>query len=128
MQNRAAFRKKVEGITVSNVAILKPFCSLTKRAILVNASSKDFLLIIERKNLIPKYFRHNLTLKDIEGSPLVLTIEQMELTLSGHITRTAMVGKGLFEVAVDYSQDSSDYFRECLFSLLPNKGEFEDSF
>ena len=126
MQNRAAFRKKVEGVTVSNVSILKPFCSLTKRAVLVNASSKDFLILIQRKDLIPKYFRHNLTLQDIVDSPLVLTIEQMDLTLSGYVTRTAMIGKGLFEVAVDYSQDSSEYFRECLFQLLPNKGEFED--
>ena len=126
MQNRAALRKKVEGITVSNVAILEPFCALTKHATLVNASSKDFLIVIHRKDLIPKYFRNNLTLQGIEGNCLVLTIEQMDLTVSGYVKRTAMVGKGIFEVAVDYSSQDSDIFRECLFTLLPGKGEFDN--
>ena len=125
MRNRVALRKKIEGITVSNVAILKPsYCSLTKKAILVNASSRDFLILIQRKDLIPKYFRNNLTLQSLQDHLLILTIEQMELTLSGHVVRTAMIGRGKFEIAVDYSQDSSDYFRECLFNLLPHKGEF----
>ena len=126
MKNRVAFRKKIEGITVSNVSILKPFCLLTQKAILMNASSHDLLLLIHRKDLIPKYLRNNLTLESIKDSLLVLTIDQMELTLSGHVKRTAMVGHGQFEVAVDYSQEASDYFRECLFTLLPNRGEFDN--
>ena len=48
----------------------------------------------------------------------------MDLTISGYVTRATMVGHGNFEVAIDYSQDESDYFRECLFSMLPNKDEF----
>ena len=125
MRNRVALRKKVEGITVSNVAILKPsYCSLTKKAVLVNASSHDFLIRVHRRDLIPKYLRNNLTLDSIKDHLIILTIEQMDLTISGYVTRTAMIGRGNFEVAVDYSQDESDYFRECLFSMLPNKGEF----
>lgn len=80
--------------------------------------------MIQRKDLIPKYFRNNLTLQSLQDHLLILTIEQMELTLSGRVVRTAMIGRGEFEIAVDYSQDSSDYFRECLFNLLPQKGEF----
>ncbi len=125
MQNRVALRKKIEGITVSNVAILKPsYCSLTKKATLVNASSHDFLILIQRKDLIPKYLRNNLTLHNITDHLIILTIEQMDLTISGYVARTAMIGQGNFEVAIDYSQDESDYFRECLFSMLPNKDEF----
>ena len=125
MQNRVALRKTVEGITVSNVAILKPsYCSLTKKAVLVNASSHDFLILIQRKDLIPKYLRNNLTLHNIKDHLIILTIEQMDLTISGYVTRTTMVGHGNFEVAIDYSQDESDYFRECLFNMLPNKNEF----
>ena len=121
-----ALRKKVEGITVSNVAMLKPsYCSLTKKATLVNASSHDFLILIRRKDLIPKYLRNNLTLDSIKDHLIILTIEQMDLTISGYVTRTAMIGRGNFEVAIDYSQDESDYFRECLFSMLPHKNEFK---
>ena len=121
MHNRVALRKKVEGITISNVAILKPsYCSLTKKATLVNASSHDFLIVIQRKDLIPKYLRNNLTLHSLKDHLIILTIEQMDLTISGYVTRAVMIGRGKFEVAIDYSQDESDYFRECLFSMLPN--------
>ena len=124
MHNRVALRKKIEGVTISNVAILKPsYCSLTKKATLVNASSHDFLILIQRKDIIPKYLRNNLTLQTIKDHLIILTIEQMDLTISGYVTRTAMTGRGKFEVAIDYSQEESDYFRECLFSLLPNKDE-----
>jgi hypothetical protein len=57
---------------------------------------------------------------------VVLKIEEMNLELSGKITRTKLLGKEGFELAIDYSNDAPQYWRECLMDLLPTPQEFND--
>ena len=126
MEKRVAKRKKVEGITVRSVTALAPVCLIAKEALLVDASSTGFLLRLHRRDLVPKELRESLTLQSIEGEPIMLNLHEMDLDIDGYITRTEMIGKGVYELAVDFTQDAPAYWRECLCDLLPGEGEFED--
>lgn len=117
---RAAKRKQVGSIPVSNLTTLTHFESIARFGHLIDASSTGFLILIDREDLVPKNLRQNLSLQSIEGEPMMLMINPMELEISGHIARTRYVGKGVFEIAVDFSQDAPEYWRECLFDLLPS--------
>lgn len=117
---RVAKRKQVGSIPVSNLTTLSHFESIARFGHLIDASSTGFLIHIDREDLVPIGLRQNLSLETIEGEPIMLMINPMELEINGHIARTRYVGKGVFEIAVDFSQDAPEYWRECLFDLLPS--------
>lgn len=117
---RIAKRKQVGSIPVSNLTTLSHFESIARFGHLIDASSTGFLILIDREDLVPKGLRQNLSLESIEGEPIMLMINPMELEINGHIARTRYIGKGVFEIAVDFSQDAPEYWRECLFDLLPS--------
>jgi hypothetical protein len=121
-RNRAP-RKQVNFIQVKNLSTLEPFTIISKTAEIVDASSTGFLLYINRKDLVPKHLRANLSLKPLEGERIVLKIEAMELEIDGIISRTKFVGNGIFEIAIDFSEDAPEYWRECLIDLLPSTEE-----
>ncbi len=52
-------------------------------------------------------------------------LEEMNLEVSGVITRTQLLGKKGFYIAVDYSEEAPEYWRECLMDLLPKPGELD---
>ena len=118
--SRVAKRKQVGSIPVSNLTTLSHFESIARFGHLIDASSTGFLILIDREDLVPKGLRQNLSLDSIEGEPIMLMINPMELEINGHIARTRYIGKGVFEIAVDFSQDAPEYWRECLFDLLPS--------
>jgi hypothetical protein len=91
----------------------------------MEASKTGFCLRVRRKDLLPKAFRESLSLKVLEGGRVMLTIANMGLELSGTIKRTARIGKEIFEIGIDYSEDAPEYWRECLLDLLPRPGGFE---
>lgn len=122
-ERRIAQRKEINLIPVKNLATLDPFTVIAKKAEIVDASSTGFLLYVHRKHLVPKGLRSNLTLKPLEGERVMLKIEDMELDLDGLISRTRFIGDGIFEVAIDFSSDAPEYWRECLVDLLPGSGE-----
>lgn len=122
-ERRIAHRKDINFIPVKNLATLDPFTLISRRAEIVDASSTGFLLYVHRKNLAPKGLRANLTLKPLEGERVMLKIENMELDLDGLISRTKYIGDGVFEIAVDFSADAPEYWRECLVDLLPGADE-----
>ncbi|PIT99597.1 MAG: hypothetical protein COT74_11410 [Bdellovibrionales bacterium CG10_big_fil_rev_8_21_14_0_10_45_34] len=118
--NRVSTRKEIEGINVSNLTALDKFAVISRKAKLVDASSTGFLLLVDRKDIVPKALRQTLTLESIEGEPIMLTISEMDLEIDGLVTRTKFLGKGIFEVAIDFSFDAPEYWRECLLDLLPS--------
>lgn len=50
----------------------------------------------------------------------------MNLDLDGTVNRTLHKGRGNFEIAIEFSRDVPEYWRECLIDLLPAPGEMED--
>lgn len=90
------------------------------QAYLVDASSSGFLLEIHRNDITNKELRSNLTLEALVGKPMMLEIELMGLEIYGTIIRTKLVGKGTYILAIDFSDESPEYWRECLVDMLPN--------
>ncbi len=122
-ERRISPRKDINFIPVKNLAILDPFTMISKKAEIIDASTTGFLLYVHRKNLMPRGLRANLTLKSLEGERVMLKIENMELDLDGFISRTKFIGDGIFEIAIDFSSDAPEYWRECLVDLLPGSDE-----
>jgi hypothetical protein len=120
---RVAPRKLVEGLHVRNLTALDRFSVIARSAVLVDVSSTGMLLHVDRKQLLPKVLRENLTLQSIEGEHIMLQILEMDLEIDGRITRTRLIGKGVYEVAVDFVDEAPEYWRECLVDLMPDKNK-----
>ncbi len=124
-ERRVAERKSVDAVTVSDITSLSNYTVIAKYGSVVDASSSGFLLHIERGDLIPKELRQNLTLQELVGQQVVLYLPQMNLDLDGSITRADHKGKGTFEMAITFSPEVPEYWRECLVDLLPGPGEMD---
>lgn len=122
-ERRIAERKSVDCIHVNDLTSVHNYMVIAREGYIVDASSTGFLMEINRSHLVPEELRENLTLEAIVGQQVVLYLPQMNLDLDGVITRANHVGKGLFHVAIEFSNEVPEYWRECLCDLLPAPGE-----
>lgn len=122
---RVAQRKEVEPIKVAYIASLNDLAKLAKNCEIVEASSTGLLLVVQRTDLIPHSLRSNLNLECLIGNRVYLKLEPMNIEISGEIKRTKFLGKKGFHIAVDYSDEAPEYWRECLMDLLPRPGELD---
>lgn len=123
---RAAPRKSVTGLEIKNLTALEPFSLLARKGILIDASSTGILIRVERKDLVPRGLRQHLSLAPIEGEHVVFNIREMDLEMDGKVARTRFIGNATFEIAVDFTEEAPEYWRQALMDLLPEKGEFEE--
>lgn len=123
---RVAERKQVEAISVSEVTSLTNYQVIARQASIVDASTSGFRLAIDRKDLVPQDLRDHLTLDQLLGQQVAMFLPQMNLDLDGRVSRTKHVGGGLFEIAIEFSDEVPDYWRECLVDLLPGPGEINE--
>ena len=124
-RERLAERKLLGAIHFANLTALDRFVLLARNGTIVDASASGFLLKVPRKELVPKVLKSNLTIECLVGERVMLQISEMNLEIDGIVTRTKLIGKGNFEIAIDFSEDAPPYWRECLIDLLPNIGELE---
>lgn len=122
---RIAPRKEVEPLRVSYIASLNNLAKIAKNCQIVEASASGLLLTVLRDDLIPPSLRGNLNLDCLIGDRVYLKVEPMNMEISGEIRRTKFLGKQGFHIAIDYSDDAPEYWRECLMDLLPKPGEFD---
>ncbi|WP_413289266.1 hypothetical protein [Bdellovibrio sp. HCB337] len=107
------------------ITSLADFTKIAKNCEIVEASATGLLLLIKREDLLPSSLRQSLNLDVLLGESIFMHLEDMNLEISGSIARTQLLGKKGFHVAVDYSEDAPEYWRECLMDLLPIPGELE---
>lgn len=125
LNRRGAPRKEVEPLRVSNIASLDNLARLARYAEIVEASANGLLIHVRREDLIPQALKSQLTLDSLIGDRIFIHLEDMNLEISGHIRRTKLLGKKGYLVAMDYTDDAPEYWRECLMDLLPTPGELE---
>ncbi len=125
INRRVAPRKVVSPIRISYLTSLDDFAKIARNCEVVEASASGLLLMIKREDLIPAVLRKNLTLDVLVGDRVFMHLEEMNLEISGVIARTQLVGKKGFQIAVDYSEEAPEYWRECLMDLLPQPGELD---
>ncbi len=124
-ERRLAERKSVDSIQISELTSLTNYVVLAHRGEIVDASITGFLLRVDRKELIPKELKGNLNMDSMIGQQVVMYLPQMNLDLDGRVIRTEHLGRGIFEIAIDFSEEVPDYWRECLIELLPGPGEMD---
>ena len=122
---RVRERKVVDEIVVSELTSLSSYNILAHTGIIVDASASGFLLSLDRKQFAAKDLRDSLSLDSLIGHQVVMFLPQMKLDLDGTIVRTEHKGKGRFELAITFSADVPEYWRDCLVDLLPAPGEIE---
>jgi len=122
---RTAARREITPLAVSSMSSLESLVKIARHAEIIEASTSGFLLIVKREDLVPASLRRNLSLERIHGTKVLLHLPQMNLEISGRISRSRLLGKRGFEIGIDYTEDSPEYWRECLLDLLPAPGEFD---
>ena len=125
-ERRISDRKLVEAIHVSDLTSTNTYNVIARDGYIVDASSLGFLLQLTRKDLVDRHLKENLSLNSLVGQQVVLYLPEMNLDLDGTVSRTAHKGKGLFEIAIEFSDEIPDYWRECLVDLLPKPGELDE--
>ncbi|MBC7740633.1 MAG: hypothetical protein H7061_00450 [Bdellovibrionaceae bacterium] len=117
---RAAPRKDVQPLTLDGFSSLESLQKLAKSGEVVEASSTGILLKFKRDDFVDKTLRSNLSIDQLVGQSVYFNIHEMNLEISGKVARTKFLGKKEgYLVAVDYSADAPEYWRECLMDLLP---------
>jgi len=124
-ERRIAPREELDPIQIRAFTSLDHMTLLSRKGAIVEASTTGFLLQIERKELVPKQFQKELSLDALLGDKVMLMIDAMNLEIGGKIARTKRITKDLFEVAIDYSEDAPEYWREILVDMLPRGRDYE---
>ncbi len=122
---RTATRKSLQKISVTEFTSLSNYAVIAHEGIIIDASSTGFCLLIDRHSLVPKDLKSSLSLDALVNQQVVMFLPNMNLDLDGRVSRTAHRGKGIFEVAVEFSSEVPEYWRECLVDLLPAPGEMD---
>lgn len=116
---RQAPRKELTPLTLDNFSSLENLQKLASSGEVVQASATGILLNFKRDDFVGKELRSNLNIDFLVGQSVYFTIHEMGLEISGVVARTKFLGKSGFQVAIDYSKDAPEYWRECLMDLLP---------
>ncbi len=126
IEKRVTERKHVEKLNVVDVTTLSDYQVIAHEAFILDASSGGFLLEISRSNFASEELKENISIDKVLGDRIALFMPQMNLDLNGTITRADHVGKGVYHVAVSFSHDVPEYWRQCLVDLMPEPGEFSE--
>ncbi len=118
---RSSPRRDIAPLTIDSFCSLDTLQKLVKHGEVIEASATGILLKLKREDFVAKGLRGNLSLDQLVGQNVYFTIHEMDLEISGKVARTKFLGKKEgFLVAVDYSHDAPEYWRECLMDLLPS--------
>ncbi len=117
---RAAPRKEVKPLTLDSFSSMESLQKLASYGEVVEASASGILLRFRRDDFVARELRSDLSLDVLKGQNVYFNIHEMNLEISGVVARTKYLGKKEgFLVAIDYSHDAPEYWRECLMDLLP---------
>ena len=116
---RSAPRKDLAKLTIDSLSSSESLKKLASYGQIIEASSTGLLIKFKRNDFVAKELKSNLNLDVLVGQDIYLNIHEMNLEISGRVARTKFLGKDGFLVAIDYTTDAPEYWRECLMDLLP---------
>ncbi len=123
---RKSARKEIAVLNLTRISTLDNLAKIASEGLVTQVSKSGILLNVKRTHLIPQYLRQNLNLDVLIGKRLLIHIHELNLDMSGVVSRTALRGSGGFIIALDFSEDAPDYWRECLVDLLPTEQEVQN--
>ena len=92
---------------------------LVKKAFVSEVTSKGFKLILNYRDLVSESLKLELDLHSLYHKNIHAYIPDMEMDWAGKVTGSRHLGKGNFEVNIEFFQQEPKYWRECLFDLWP---------
>ena len=116
---RAAPRKDLAKLTLDSFSSQESLQKLAKYGQIVEASASGILIKFKRNDFVSKELKANLNIDTLVGQDVYFHIHEMNLEIAGKVARTKFIGKDGFIVAIDYTVDAPEYWRECLMDLLP---------
>ena len=116
---RSSPRKDLVPLTLDSFSSLESLEKLAKYGEIIQASSTGILIQFKREDFLKKELRSNLNIDSLIGKKVYFNIHEMDLEISGTVARAKFMGKKGFQVAIDYSREAPQYWRECLMDLLP---------
>ena len=116
---RSAPRKDLVKLTIDSFSDSDSLKKLANYGQIVEASANGILIKFSRENFVAKELKSNLNIDELVGKNIYFHIHEMNLEISGQVARTQFLGKEGFLVAIDYTADAPEYWRECLMDLLP---------
>ncbi len=116
---RQAPRKDLVKLTISSLSSQESLQKLAKAGQIIEASASGILIKIKRSDFVSKELKSNLNIDQLLGKSVYFKIHEMNLEIGGVVARTKFVGKDGFMIAIDYTVDAPEYWRECLMDLLP---------
>jgi hypothetical protein len=123
MDRRQSPRKPLDPIHIAEMKTTDQLTILVRSGTLVNASATGLLIRVDRDALNPEIFQHGVPLTTIEGEHVMMQIVEMALEIDGKIVRAHQAAPAWCEIAIDFTDDAPQYWRECLAELLPSLGE-----
>jgi hypothetical protein len=125
VERRKSPRKLLDPIHVADIETTEQPMIIADHGTLLNASASGLLIHVNRRDLNPDLRSPNQSLTTIEGKDVIMKIVEMELKIDARVVRARAIDNTFCEIAVDFSDMASDYWRECLAELLPNVGEID---
>ena len=116
---RKELKQNSAPLTISGISSLSTLEKWATHGEIVEASSTGLLIKFKREDFIKPELRKSLNIDSILGEKVFFRIHEMDLEITGKIARTKFKGKTEYFVAIDYSSDAPEYWRECLMDLLP---------
>ncbi len=116
---RSAPRKELNKLTLDSFSSMDSLQKLANYGQIIEASSAGILIKFKREDFVAKELRSNLNIDHLLGQNVFFNIHEMDLEISGTVARTKFLGKDGFVIAIDYTDDAPEYWRECLMDLLP---------
>jgi hypothetical protein len=118
-------RSTLDPLGIAGFMTLDHMSLISRSGRIVDASANALLVEVAHADLVPKMLRDTLSLEMLVGDRVMFTIPHMNLELSGTVTRTKLIGKKTHEIAIDFSAEAPEYWREALFEMLPRPGELQ---
>ena len=106
-----------ENIKVDLFSFIKTSDVIAHKAFLFQVSPQGFYLRVNRKDLLSS-LRENLNLDSIHKKDVVLHIPEMDIELDGVVAYTRHIGRGIFEIFIEFFDNAPQYWRQCLLDML----------
>ena len=118
-----------ETLEVSQLSLCPSSDVIAKKGFLFQISQKGFYLRLNRKHL-SKELKYQLSLNSIHNKIVGLSLPQINFHLDGKIIETRYIGKGIFELFIQFLDDVPEYWTRCLTDMIMSypEGELADQF
>lgn len=111
--------QQIKGLKAASITLSNEDNFIVKKAFISKVSPTGFNLTFNYRDLVPESLKFQLHLHSLWYKNIHVYIPDMEIDLEGKVIGTRHMGKGNFEVNIEFSEEVPKYWCECLFDLWP---------